>query len=139
MANNNEISFNVTKPIWKLNRAVNGWQKEVNLVAWNGNKPKLDVREWNADKTKMRRGITLSKDEVLELRRCLNSIDVDWLYDIHNDTTFVQTEPGPAGAILQGHDTSEKEEIPEEEVPLLPESDEEAACFKTNEIASSEE
>jgi hypothetical protein len=138
MANNNEISFNVTKPIWKLNRSVNGWQKEVNLVAWNGKKPKLDVREWNADKTKMRRGVTLSKDEVLELKRCLNSIDIDWLYDTHNAAASVQTEPGPAGAILRGHDHTVKEDLSEEEPPVLPESDEEADC-KEEETPEAEE
>ena len=144
MANNNEISFNVTKPIWKLNRSVNGWQKEVNLVACNGKKPKLDVREWNADKTKMRRGVTLSKDEVTELKRCLNSIDIDWLYDIHNTAASVQTEPGPSGAILRGQDNTANGEAVEDETPLLPESDEEADCKEepkpeTDEAASSED
>ena len=143
MPNNNEqISFNVTKSIWKLNRAVNGWQKEVNLVAWNGKKPKLDVREWNADKTKMRRGVTLSKDEVLELKRCLNSIDIDWLYDSHKEADAFQPEPGPVGAILRGREDTLKEEIPEEEAPLLPESDEETDCeenSETDETDSSKE
>jgi hypothetical protein len=23
------------------------WTKEVNLVAWNGGKPKIDIRDWN--------------------------------------------------------------------------------------------
>lgn len=128
MPNNEQISFNVTKSIWKLNRAVNGWQKEVNLVAWNSKKPKLDVREWNADKTKMRRGVTFTKDEVLELKRCLNSIDIDWLYDSCRETDSFQPEPGPVGAILRGKEETLKEEISEEEAPLLPESDEETDC-----------
>ena len=124
MASNNEqISFNVTKSIWRLNRSTNGWQKEVNLVAWNGKKPKLDVREWNTDKTKMRRGVTFNKDEVIELKRCLNSIDIEWLYDIHNDTTAVQTEPGPVGAGLIGSQVFPSEPV-EEDVPVPPDAEE---------------
>ena len=100
MANNNgEVTFNVTKSIWRLNRSSNGWQKEVNLVAWNSNKPRIDIREWNGDKTKMKKGITLSKEEVLELRKCLNTVDLDLLYDDVNAETDVQTEPGPAGGV----------------------------------------
>ena len=141
-SNNEQISFNVTKSIWILNHAVNGWQKEVNLVAWNGKKPKLDIREWNADKTKMRRGLTLTKGEVIELKRCLNSIDVDWLYDIQNNTAAVQTGPGPAGAILSSQkkavDEESTEEINEEESERLPESDKEAEVAAATEASSPE-
>lgn len=96
MANNGEVTFNVTKSIWRLNNATNGWQKEVNLVAWNSNKPRLDIRDWNADKTKMKKGLTLSKDEALELKKCLNTLDFDYLYDDTNSSVDVRTGPGPA-------------------------------------------
>jgi hypothetical protein len=29
------------------------WTKEVNLVAWNGGKPKIDIRDWNATHERM--------------------------------------------------------------------------------------
>ncbi len=123
MANNNElISFNVTKSLWRLNRSANGWQKEVNLVAWNGKKPRLDVREWNMDKTKMRRGVTFSKDEVLELRKCLNNIDIDWLYQEQPEASS-QTEPGPADPEL-AENLIAKASPPEEESEILLEAQE---------------
>ena len=132
-SNSEQFSFNVTKSIWVLNHSVNGWQKEVNLVAWNGKKPKLDIREWNADKSKMRRGITLSKDEAQELKRCLNSINI---------STFVPTGPGPAGAILSSHEADlpedDSEETVEEETPCLPESDREAEVSFTESDSAEE-
>ena len=95
MANTNEVSFNVTKSIWRLNSQANGWQKEVNLVAWNSNKPRIDIRDWNSDKTKMKKGLTLSKEEALELKRCLNNIDISALYDNEKAIAETRTGPGP--------------------------------------------
>ena len=36
---------------------------EVNIVSWNDNPPKVDIRPWNEDHTEMRRGITLTEEE----------------------------------------------------------------------------
>ena len=116
MANNNEVSFNVTKSIWRLNNATNGWQKEVNLVSWNGGKPKIDIRDWNSDKTKMKKGISLSKDEAVELRKCLNKIDLDFYYDETNSSVEVKTGPGPVDVIGYVNEvSSDNEETKESE------------------------
>ncbi len=122
MANTNEVSFNVTKSIWRLNATVNGWQKEVNMVAWNSNKPRIDIRDWNIDKTKMKKGLTLSKEEALELKRCLNNIDISALYDDEKTISETRTGPGPvdSGASfitaveLESDSTTEKSKEPEE-------------------------
>ena len=127
MANNGEVSFNVTKSIWRLNNVTNGWQKEVNLVAWNSNKPRLDIRDWNTDKTKMKKGITLSKDEAIELRKCLNTLDLDFLYDDTNTSVEVRTGPGPAdtGATFVIASTCEKKTQTEEEPEIISEDGDE--------------
>lgn len=39
------------------------WNKEINLVSWNGRQPKIDIREWTSDHSKMGKGITLTDDE----------------------------------------------------------------------------
>lgn len=39
------------------------WSKEVNLVSWNGRDPKVDIREWNEDHTKMSKGLTFTTEE----------------------------------------------------------------------------
>lgn len=41
----------------------NRWSKEVNMVAWNNREPKVDIREWNEDHSRMGRGLTLTTDE----------------------------------------------------------------------------
>lgn len=47
------------------------WSKEVNLVSWNERKPKIDIREWNSNHSRMNMGITLTDEEA--------AILVDWL------------------------------------------------------------
>ena len=48
-----------------------GYQKEVNIVSWNDNPAKIDIRAWNEDHTQMRKGITLSDDEAEVLLKLL--------------------------------------------------------------------
>ena len=111
MATNGEVTFKITNTIWKLNKLTNGWQKEVNLVAWNNGKPRLDIRDWSSDRTKMKKGITLNKEEVLELRKCLNNINLDFLYEDIGATTEVRTDPGPCGSSMSYISQAEMERI----------------------------
>lgn len=41
--------------------------KELNIVNWNGQGGKFDIREWNPEHDKMSKGITLSEDELFKL------------------------------------------------------------------------
>ena len=50
------------------------WTKEVNLVSWNGNSPKVDIREWNADHTRMKKGITLTFEETEQVCMILHNL-----------------------------------------------------------------
>lgn len=43
------------------------WQKEVNLVSWNGGIPKVDIRDWDEEHERCGKGITLSDTEAREL------------------------------------------------------------------------
>ncbi len=49
------------------------WTREVNIVSWNGNDPKIDIREWNDTHTKMSKGITLRDDEAERLTMALHN------------------------------------------------------------------
>lgn len=40
-------------------REITGWNKELNIVSWNGGTPRFDVRDWDPTHEKMSRGITL--------------------------------------------------------------------------------
>lgn len=63
-----DITFEVRDHLGVLASKNNGWQKELNIVVWNGKEPgKYDIREWNDEHTKMSRGITLFEDEMKNL------------------------------------------------------------------------
>lgn len=63
----NEIKFKIVKKIGAISDTNIGWTKEINLVSWNDQEAKIDIRDWNEDHTKMRKGITLSVEEVKKL------------------------------------------------------------------------
>lgn len=44
---------------------------ELNLISWNGGEPKFDIREWSADHATMRRGLTLTRDELDALAKII--------------------------------------------------------------------
>ena len=48
-----------------------GWKKEVNLIAWNGGEPKIDIRDWAPDRKKMGKGITLTEKEAEMLKNII--------------------------------------------------------------------
>ncbi len=74
-----DIRFDVTKEIGVLSEGSRGWRKEINLVSWNDRKPKIDIRDWDGERDKMGKGITLNKEELLKLKELLDSIDLDAL------------------------------------------------------------
>lgn len=47
--------------------------KEINLVSWNGHEPKVDIREWNSDHSKMSKGITLTNEEAEQVCMILHN------------------------------------------------------------------
>lgn len=51
-----------------------GWTREVNLMSWNDGTPKYDIRDWAPDHDKMGKGITLTKEELTELKKVLDKI-----------------------------------------------------------------
>jgi hypothetical protein len=69
-----DIKYEITKHIGVLSESSKGWTKELNLVSWNDREPKHDIREWSPERKKMGKGVTLSNDEVKELKRLLNEI-----------------------------------------------------------------
>lgn len=71
-----DINYEIVKKIGTLSRSASGWTKELNLVSWNDREAKYDIRDWSADATKMGKGVTLSKEELLALRELLNSLEL---------------------------------------------------------------
>ena len=69
--NREEITFEIKEHIAVINTSETGWTREVNLVSWNGTKPKVDVREWDPDHKRMSRGITLTETEAEKFARAI--------------------------------------------------------------------
>lgn len=71
-----ELKYEITKNIGALAESSKGWVKELNLVSWNDRDPKYDIRDWSPDHEKMGKGVTLSREELIELKKLLNSLDI---------------------------------------------------------------
>ena len=50
----------------------NSWTKELNRVSWNGNEPKYDIRDWSENHEKMGKGITLTEEELRNLKKIID-------------------------------------------------------------------
>lgn len=74
---NNQYNFEIVKHIGVIDSYPSGWTKEVNLVSWNGNDAKYDIREWSPEHDKMSRGLTLTKEEVIKLMDILSNEEAE--------------------------------------------------------------
>lgn len=68
-----DITVEITRHCGIITTEKNGWTRELNVVAWNGGKPKFDIRSWNEDHTRMTRGITLTYEEAANLASLLKA------------------------------------------------------------------
>lgn len=48
----------------------------MNIVSWNGRPGKYDLLDWNHEERKMRKGITITDEELEKLRDDLNTLDL---------------------------------------------------------------
>ncbi len=70
--NNGEFTFEIKEHLGALTDANdNGWRRELNLVSWNGGEPKLDIREWSADHSRMSRGLTMSDEQGIKVAQLI--------------------------------------------------------------------
>lgn len=70
------IKFEIIEEIGVIADTSKGWKKEINLVSWNDNAPKFDIRDWSPDHDKMGKGITLSNEELKVLKVILNEMNI---------------------------------------------------------------
>lgn len=67
------IQYEIIETIAVISESPKGWTKELNLISWNGREPKYDLRDWAPDHEKMGKGITLTKEELLQLKQTLEN------------------------------------------------------------------
>jgi hypothetical protein len=76
--NQGEIEFRIIEKLGVIDAKPTGWNRELNVVAWNGGPPKFDIREWSPDHEKMSKGITLHEREAVKLVKFLaRRLDID--------------------------------------------------------------
>lgn len=71
-----ELKYEIVENIGALSESAKDWKKELNLVSWNDREPKYDIRDWSPEHDKMGKGVTLSKEELKELKKLLNDMDL---------------------------------------------------------------
>jgi len=71
-----EIKYEIKEEYGILSESSKGWKKELNLISWNDREAKYDIRDWDFEHKKMGKGVTLSKDELRELKKLLNDIEI---------------------------------------------------------------
>ena len=62
------------EPIAVLSENEKGFTKEINLVCWNGAEPKFDIRNWHPGRERSGKGITLTKDEIINLMNAMEEV-----------------------------------------------------------------
>lgn len=61
-----EITYDIEKDFGSFGDGK--WVKHLSLVKWNGGEAKYDIRSWNDDMTKCNKGVTLTLEELMDLR-----------------------------------------------------------------------
>ena len=72
----NEIVFEIKERIGVIKPYSTGWNKELNLVSWNGNAAKYDIRDWDPEHEHMARGVTLHPDEMRKVVALLKDREI---------------------------------------------------------------
>ena len=70
------FNYEILKEIGQLSESTRGWTKELNIISWNGREAKYDLRDWSPQREKMGKGLTLSTQELKELKKILNGLDL---------------------------------------------------------------
>jgi len=70
------IKYEIQETLGSISENSKGWSKQLNLISWNDRAPKYDLRDWSPENEKMGKGLTLSKEELIELRNLLNKLDL---------------------------------------------------------------
>ncbi|AVM42066.1 YdbC family protein [Fastidiosipila sanguinis] len=75
MAEKKEFKFEIKKQLGVLSSGRSGWNREVNVVSWNDANPKIDIRDWSEDHSRMSKGISMTAEEIAVLLEILEEID----------------------------------------------------------------
>lgn len=66
-----EITYNLIKHIGVVSEYKTGWRRELNIIEWNDNGPKYDLRDWDRKNDHMGKGITFVRAEAEQMCKLL--------------------------------------------------------------------
>ena len=72
-----DFQFELLAQLGTVSANSRGWTRELSMIRWNGRAPKYDLRDWSPDKLRMSKGITLTPQEIRQLRDILNAIPLE--------------------------------------------------------------
>ena len=67
-----ELKYEVINLLGVISEGSKGWNKELTRVSWNQGEPKYDIRTWSDDHKKMGKGITLTEEELRQLKKLID-------------------------------------------------------------------
>lgn len=59
----NDFSYTIVQHLASF-PSTGAWTLELNLISWAGRPATFDLRKWNADHSKMSKGVSMSKQEL---------------------------------------------------------------------------
>jgi hypothetical protein len=71
-----EFKYEITERIAVLSTSANGWERQLNLISWGGHDPKYDIRDWSPDGSRMSKGISMTKEEMVTLKGILSDLEL---------------------------------------------------------------
>lgn len=71
-----EFKYEIVEKLGVISQGKGGWERQINLVSWDGREPKYDIRDWAPDNAKMGKGISLTAEEVAVLKEILEEIEL---------------------------------------------------------------
>ena len=71
-----EFKYVITERIAVLSTNAKGWERQLNMISWNDHEPKYDIRDWSPDGSKMSKGISMTRDELVILTDVLNELEL---------------------------------------------------------------
>ncbi len=72
-----DFKFVIEKKFGVISEGKGGWKTELNFVSWGDRPAKYDIRPWSADASKMGKGLTLTKEELINLKKLLNDMEIE--------------------------------------------------------------
>jgi hypothetical protein len=70
-----DYDYEIIERIAVLSETYKGWTKELTKISWNGQPAKYDLRMWHHKEGKIRKGVTLTDEELNNLKIVLNNME----------------------------------------------------------------